>query len=405
MRVEIEKGRAHGSVRVPSSKSLAHRFLLGAALAQGTSRLVCADLNEDILATMDCIKTIGTDISIENNAIVIKGCGTRFLNETAELRRFFCRESGSTLRFTIPMALLGGGGVFCGSERLISRGIGVYENLFSDTVEIQKKKTEISLRGRLSAGEYRLPGDVSSQFVTGLLFALPMLREKSSIEVVSPFESRGYVDLTLDVLRCFGVKISGKGENVFSIPGGQSFLPIEAEIEGDWSQAAFFCGLNFLGGKVDMHGLLERSLQGDRVCMELFEKMSRGYVCEDLSGCPDLAPILFAMASVGDGARFTGTRRLAIKESNRALVMAKELSKFGAKITVRENEVEIEPSELHKPSEVLLGHNDHRVVMALSVLATRFGATIEGTEAIAKSYPAFFEDMRCLGLEIREYDS
>ena len=182
-------------------------------------------------------------------------------------------------------------------------------------------------------------------------------------------------------------------------------MALEAEVEGDYSQAAFFGGLNFLGGEVSLEGLNAESLQGDRVCMELFDRMKRGYVEADLSDCPDLAPILFAMASVGEGARFTGTRRLAIKESNRAEVMAKELAKFGAKVTVLENEVVITPSELHAPTETLCGHNDHRIVMALSVLATRFGAEIAGAEAIAKSYPSFFSDLRSLGLEILEHDT
>ncbi len=405
MRVEIKKGRACGALRVPPSKSCAHRWILGAALADGTSRIDNVAFSEDILATLDCIKAIGAEAFVENDTVKINGCGGRFREKNEVLPRFFCRESGSTLRFMIPTALLGGGGIFCGTERLISRGIGIYEELFSESAEIQKKTTEICLRGKLSAGNYRLAGNVSSQFITGLLFALPTLAGNSALEIRPPLESRGYVDLTLDILHRFGIKIEQTNELCFSISGGQRYAPLETEVEGDYSQAAFFYGLNFLGGEVELTGLDPQSLQGDRVCVALFEKMSRGYVRADLSDCPDLAPILFAMASAGHGACFTGTRRLAIKESNRALVMAKELEKFGAKIAVFENAVEIEPGKLHAPTVPLCGNNDHRIVMALSVLATRFGATIEGAEAIGKSYPSFFEDMRRLGLEIREYDT
>lgn len=405
MRAEIKKGRARGTLRVPPSKSCAHRWLLGAALAEGESVLHGLDFSEDILATIDCVKAIGAKVIIENNAIKVKGCGARFSERNGALSEFFCRESGSTLRFMIPIALLGCGGVFLGTERLISRGIGIYEALFSESAKIEKKAKEIRIEGRLSAGHYRLAGNISSQFITGLLFALPTLEGDSTIEILPPFESRGYVMLTLDILRRFGIEIEQTSDFSFSVAGGQRYLPIEAEVEGDYSQAAFFYGLNFLGGEVELTGLDPQSCQGDRICVDIFEKMSRGYVCEDLADCPDLAPILFAMASAGQGARFTGTRRLAIKESNRALVMAKELEKFGAKITVLENEVKIAPCELHTPTEPLCGNNDHRIVMALSVLATRFGGEIEGAEAIAKSYPSFFEDLRRLGLEIREYET
>lgn len=403
MRVEIEKGLAHGYVRIPPSKSAAHRYMICAALACGTSVLHGVAFSEDILATLDCVRALGATVTVDGDCVVITGVGDRSV-ELDGLPTLPCRESGSTLRFMIPIAMLSGGGVFRGTERLVSRGIGIYESLFESVAEIQKEKEEISVCGRLTEGHYRLAGNVSSQFISGLLFALPTLKGDSTIEILPPFESRGYVDMTVDTLRRFGVEIEQRNELCYFVRGSQRYSPAETTVEGDWSQAAFFYGLKMLGGEVDVDGLDEESLQGDRVCLDIYEKMSRGYIEADLSGCPDLAPILFAMASAARGAHFTGTRRLAIKESNRAEVMASELRKFGAKITVGENAVDIEPSELHSPTQVLLGHNDHRVVMALSVLSTRFGATIEGAEAIAKSYPAFFEDMRRLGLEIREYD-
>ena len=403
MRVEIKKGVARGRVSVPPSKSAAHRHIICAALACGQSLLHGVAFSEDILATLDCIRALGAAVTVEGDCVTIEGIGGKSVAPQS-LPTLPCRESGSTLRFMIPIAMLSGGGVFRGTERLISRGIGIYEGLFEGSADIHKEKEQISVCGRLTSGKYTLAGNVSSQFISGLLFVLPTLEGDSTIEILPPFESRGYVDMTVDTLRRFGVEIEQKSELCYLVRGSQRYSPIETRIEGDWSQAAFFYGFGLLGGEVEVDGLDKASLQGDRVCLEIYKNMSRGYTEADLSGCPDLAPILFAMASAAHGARFTGTRRLAIKESNRAEVMAMELRKLGAEITVLENEVVISPSTLHKPSESLLGHNDHRVVMALSVLSTRFGASIEGAEAIAKSYPAFFEDMRRLGLEIIEYD-
>ncbi|MBE6661652.1 MAG: 3-phosphoshikimate 1-carboxyvinyltransferase [Ruminococcaceae bacterium] len=400
MRVEIEKGTAHGRVRIPPSKSAAHRLLLGAALAKGRSLLHGMAFSEDILATIDCICALGAKVLIDGDTVTVEGIGGKRI-EREGLPLLPCRESGSTLRFLIPLAMLSGGGVFGGTERLVARGVGIYENLF-DFADFTKEKNQITVRGSLKAGYYRVSGDVSSQFITGLLLALPMLDEDSMVEILPPFESRGYVDLTVAILQRFGVEIEKKGEFCFFVRGEVGYSPVEAEVEGDWSQAAFFYGLNVLGGEVEVDGLDAESVQGDRVCLEIYEKMRRGNLSADLSDCPDLAPVLFATACMGKGARFTGTRRLSIKESDRARVMAEELRKFGAEITVRENEVEVAPAELHMPREILSGHNDHRVVMALSVLATRFGAVIDGAEAIAKSYPSFFADMRNLGLKIRE---
>ncbi len=400
MRVEIEKGIARGCVRIPPSKSAAHRLLLGAALADGKSLLHGVAFSEDILATIDCIRALGAEVSVDGDTVTVEGIGGKRVGRE-QLALLPCRESGSTLRFLIPVAMLAGGGVFRGTERLVSRGVGIYEDLF-DYADFTKESDKITVRGGLQAGHYRVSGDVSSQFITGLLLALPLLDGDSTVEILPPFESRGYVDLTVDILRRFGVAIEKRGGLCFFVRGGGAYSPVEATVEGDWSQAAFFYGLNALGGEVQVDGLDAESVQGDRVCLEIYEKMSRSNLSADLSDCPDLAPVLFATACVGKGARFTGTRRLSIKESDRARVMAEELRKFGAEITVSENEVDIAPAALHAPTEILSGHNDHRVVMALSVLGTRFGAVIDGAEAVAKSYPSFFSDMRNLGLKIRE---
>lgn len=402
MRAIIGPGPARGRINAPPSKSCAHRLLIGASLAEGESLLDGAAMSQDILATMDCVRALGAEIRVENGHLWVKGCGGQF-GVGDSLPVLSCRESGSTLRFMIPLALCGGGGTFRGAERLMARGVSVYEELLeSRGVTFVHEKDSLTVKGRLQPGVYRMRGDVSSQFISGLLFALPLLKEDSAIEILPPFESRGYVDMTLEALDVFGIRVDRQVEMRFLVPGGQCYQPAQVTVEGDWSQAAFFYGLNALGSQVEVTGLRSDSLQGDRVCERLLKEMNGGSLQADLSDCPDLAPVLFAVAAgLEHGAYFTGTRRLAIKESNRASAMAEELAKFGAEISVGENEVKIAPVTLHRPKEILQGHNDHRVVMALAVLATRFGGVIDDAQAISKSYPEFFRDLAGLGVQVR----
>ena len=401
MRAIIGPGPARGRINAPPSKSCAHRLLIGASLAEGESLLDGAAMSQDILATMDCVRALGAEIRVENGHLWVKGCGGRPLVKDS-LPVLPCRESGSTLRFLIPTALCAGGGIFQGAERLMARGVSVYEELLKERgVAFAVERDALTVSGRLQPGLYRLRGDVSSQFISGLLFALPLLEEDSVIEILPPFESRGYVDMTLEALNVFGIRVDRQEETRFLVPGGQRYQPAQVTVEGDWSQAAFFYGLNALGGQVNVTGLRADSLQGDRSCERLMKAMTGGSLQADLSDCPDLAPVLFAVAAgLEHGAHFTGTRRLAIKESSRATVMADELSKFGAEISVGENDVKIAPVPLHRPEEILRGHNDHRVVMALAVLATRFGGVIDDAQAVSKSYPEFFRDLAALGVQV-----
>lgn len=402
MRAIIGPGPARGRINAPPSKSCAHRLLIGASLAEGENLLDGATMSQDILATMDCVRALGAEIRVENGHLWVKGCGGRPLVKDS-LPVLPCRESGSTLRFLIPTALCAGGGIFQGAERLMARGVSVYEELLKERgVTFAGERDSLTVKGKLRPGLYRLRGDVSSQFISGLLFALPLLKEDSAIEILPPFESRGYVDMTLEALDVFGIRVDRQGEMRFLVPGGQCYQPAQVTVEGDWSQAAFFYGLNALGSQVEVTGLRSDSLQGDRVCERLMKEMTGGFLQADLSDCPDLAPVLFAVAAgLENGAHFTGTRRLAIKESNRASAMADELAKFGAEISVGENEVKIAPVTLHRPKEILQGHNDHRVVMALAVLATKWGGVIDDAQAVAKSYPDFFRDMAALGVKLR----
>ena len=302
-----------------------------------------------------------------------------------------------------------GGGCFTGAPRLIERGIGIYEDLFSDRgISVDKTNNSISVRGKLSAGEYKIRGDVSSQFITGMLFALSLLNEESRIEVLPPVESRAYIDITIDVLKTFGVQVTEEKENLFTIRGGQNYQAGSYRVEGDWSNAAFLYAFNAVGNELEIDGLNEHSIQGDRVCVSCFDQLTGKSAATaeelsiDLSNTPDLGPVLFAAAAALRGGYFTGTRRLRIKESDRAQAMAEELQKFGVQCMVGENEVVVLQSLLRKPEVPLNGHNDHRIVMALSVLASVTGGMIEGAEAVRKSWPEFFEVMRAAGLDAEE---
>ena len=395
MKVTIIPGRAQGVIAAPPSKSCGHRMLLCAALAEGESRIRGISGSQDMEATMDCIRAMGGTCRREGDTVTVVGPGGRAAPQAV----YPCRESGSTLRFCIPPALVPGGrAAFAGAARLMERGIGVYEEILPPKgISVEKTASTIALRGSLTAGTYTLRGDVSSQFVSGLLLALPLLAGDSTVCVLPPVESRPYIDITRDVMASFGVYVEEERENRFHIPGGQRYGSRAAAVEGDWSNAAF---LMALGDGVEVTGLRDNSLQGDRVCREMLRRLREPGAVLDLAPCPDLGPILFAAAARGHGAVFTGTRRLRIKESDRVAAMAQELAKFGVRVQAEENRVTVLPGSITAPTEELDGHNDHRIVMALSVLAASAGGTISGAEAVNKSYPDFFDALRTLGLTI-----
>lgn len=396
MNIKIKPCTLSGRIQAPPSKSYAHRLLICAALADGKSTVHGISESEDMCATLDCISALGVKADRIGKSVTVHA-GSRALTGN----EFPCRESGSTLRFFIPIALAcGNEAVFTGTRRLMERGVGIYETLFGErNIEIEKTDESIRFRGRLTPGSYTLRGDVSSQFVSGLLFALPLLDGDSVIKVLPPVESRKYIDITIDAMRFFGVEVSETEENTFSVRGRQSYRAKEAFVEGDWSNAAVLYGFNALGGSLTIDGLNENSIQGDRACIEIINRLNCEGAVIDLSDCPDLGPVMFALAAAKNGAVFTGTRRLRIKESDRAQAMADELSKFGINVIVEENSVTIEKSTLRAPTELLDSHNDHRIVMAMTLLASLTGGEICGAEAIRKSYPDFFRVLEKAGLE------
>ncbi len=398
MTVTITPSKAFGIVNAPPSKSMAHRALLASALSDG-SRVDNLSLSKDIEATLSCLKSLGADIKMNNSSAELCKLPPLEIPENSVLD---CNESGSTLRFLIPLCLLSGKRVkFIGAKRLFERPLGIYEDICKEQgIEFSKEDSSLTVCGKLKSGNYRVKGDISSQFITGLLFALPLLDGISILEIEGKLESASYVDMTLNVLREFGIKIVRAG-NRFIIYGNQKYLSRDYIVEGDCSNAAFLEALNFVGGNVEIKGLNPNTLQGDSVYKEIMNSLKEGKRVFDLSDCPDLAPILFAISSTVGNVTFNGTSRLKLKESDRALAMQAELKKLGISVTVNDNSVIIGEPTLKCPNEPLSSHNDHRIAMSLAVLATLTGATIENAEAVSKSYPDFFEVLQNLNIGIK----
>ena len=401
MKVKILPSKTSGEVSAPPSKSFAHRYLIGSVLSRGKCVIKNIADSDDISATLSCIEQLGGSVTKDGNIVTVIPTNEKQIENAV----FDCKESGSTLRFFIPVVLATGAKncTFLGSERLLARGIKEYEKLFENSdVTIKSDEKSIEVNGTLSAGNYEISGEVSSQYTTGMLFALSVLDGKSTLKITGNAESRAYVDMTIKVLKDFGADISEPEKNFFEINGKGRLSPGEFTVEGDWSNAAFLIALSRLLGTISVSGLNENSVQGDRFCTAAFDALDGENAEIDLKDCPDLAPILFTYAAYKNGGKFTNTRRLRVKESDRANVMAEELKKFGANVKVYENSVEIEKTQLKPPIVPLCGHNDHRIVMALSVLAAVFGAEIDGAEAVNKSYPDFFLVIKKAGVNVYE---
>ena len=282
-------------------------MMICAALADGTSVLKGISESEDMSATLDCLSALGAEYQRTGDEVTIRGIHLSGKeNETETV--FPCRESGSTLRFFIPVALaVCGQGCFTGTKRLIERGIGIYEDLFAGQgIQVERSEDTIRIKGQLKAGRYQIRGDVSSQFVTGMLFALAMLEESSTLEVLPPVESRSYIDITIEVMKNFGVIVDEPSPNCFEIRGGQKFCAGNYRVEGDWSNAAFLYAFQTLGNDLTITGLNPESIQGDRICTEHLHALSgktNGAADPlyglhiDLSDTPDLGPVLFAAAA------------------------------------------------------------------------------------------------------------
>ena len=399
MTVTIRPTRLSGSVEAPPSKSIAHRYLIAAALAEGTSRIEGISSSEDISATIDCLTALGARIEVADGIATVTGIDPGVVKPSG---RLLCRESGSTLRFLLPLGWIVPAEVtFEGKGRLPERPLSVYDEIAKhEGLGLLRSQNTVSTSGRLAGGEYTVPGDISSQFITGLLFALPFTGRDSVIHLLPPVESRSYLDLTLAALSRFGSHARFLDDLTIAVPAEGRLHATDCRVEGDASNAAFFAALTAIGHSVAVTGLSPDSLQGDRVFREHFAALKEGFGRISLADCPDLGPILMAVAAALHGAHFTDTRRLAIKESDRGAAMAEELSKLGIRVTRGDNEITVHPGQLCPPQVPLSGHNDHRIVMACATLLTLVGGSITGAEAVKKSLPEYFELLGALGAEI-----
>lgn len=407
MDIKITPKTLHGTVTVPPSKSVAHRMIIAAALADGVSEISNLYPSVDILATMDCMRALGASIEFDGDKAVIEG-----IRKLPDKTVLDCHESGSTMRFLIPVACaLGVNTEFLGSAKLPQRPITPFIDEFpKHGIKFDFSKAEsgftlpCSVSGKLAAGRFEIDGELSSQFITGLMLALPLLDGDSEIVLTSHLNSKPYIDITLGVLRDFGCSISETSTGYF-IKGNSRFSPFSGGVEGDYSQAAFFCVANSLGSRLEILGLNENSLQGDRKIMEICDAFDRsGGAPFEIDGAdiPDLVPILSVLACFAKGiSRITNVARLRFKECDRLNVTAECLNAIGGKVTVHEAGLEIEGiSELR--GGVIDGHNDHRIPMSMAVAATRCTSPliIRGAECVKKSFPNYFEVYKQLGGEV-----
>ena len=400
MNVTITPTKLHGPVTPPPSKSQAHRLIIAAALAGGESVLQNVAQSQDILATIRCMEALGASFAWNGSTLTVHGLSMN--RSFDQLPHLDCGESGSTLRFLIPIALaVAGGGVFTGQGRLMERPQKPYFDLFdAKGISYTLEDGVLTVQGHLPAGDYPLPGNVSSQFVTGLLYALPLLEGDSEIRLTTPLESRGYVDMTLDVLNKFGVTAEPR-EDGFHVPGSQRYQARDLIIEGDWSQAAFWYAANFMGGEVDIRGLDPDSSQGDKAVALDYWKLARpGDVELDVSQCPDLVPPLAAMSAVRRGeTRLVNAARLRMKESDRLSSVAAALTAMGAWVEEGTDSLTLRGRGQLPGGGTVDCRNDHRIAMMAAVTASfcRQPVQLLGAECVDKSYPDFWNHFIQLG--------
>lgn len=424
--VKITPGKLKGEVIVPPSKSLSHRAVIAAGLSEGESQVENIIFSEDIIATCGAMEALGVKIErLEKNdgttTLTIKGNNHLSLQKDT----IQCNESGSTIRFFIPIAITNENKVtFTGKGKLVTRPLKEYYDIFEEK-GIEYSTTEgalpLTVYGKLTAGTYKIAGDVSSQFITGLLFALPLVEGDSEIVITKNLESKGYVDLTLDILNKYSIKIENDNYKRFLIKGNQKYIQRNYRVEGDFSQVAFWLVAGVVGGDIVCHDLDENSLQGDKVVVDIIKAMKGNLFEEnrkiiattsatvgtviDGSECPDIIPVLAVLAALSEGTtEIINAGRLRIKECDRLSAVASELTKLGADIEEKKDGLIIKGKKELTGGEVE-SFNDHRIAMALAVAAIRCKepVTIKDSGCIKKSYPTFWEHYKKLGGKLDEW--
>lgn len=418
MKVKIYNSKVKGEIKAPASKSILHRALICGALASGETTINNVSYSDDIISTINALKSLGAKIIKNKNTIVVSGIKKDKKLEKVELD---AKESGSTLRFLIPLApFFAKEVVFRGSDKLLSRPLNIYKNLYKkENLKFIKDKNKLIVSGVLNADNYLIKGDVSSQFITGLLFLLPLLKEDSTIKVLKPFESKSYVNLTKDMLNNFKVNVLNKDNN-YIIKANQQYKAANINVESDFSQVSFFAVLAAINNDLLLKDLNLNSKQGDLKIFDFLEKANvkvEKYNNDvkvfkskvktatlDLKDNPDLGPVLAILGLFSDDyIKLTNVKRLRLKESDRLEAMKKQIEKIGGRVEVKENSMTVYKLEHHLDKVVEVeGCNDHRIVMAMSILATTLNKPliINGSEAINKSYPNFFKDLKSLGVKL-----
>ena len=416
----VAPGPRTGAVQIPASKSQAHRMLICAALSKAPSRLVLDGFSADIKATVQCLEALGARCEETANGLSVTPVGV-----CPAQARLDVGESGSTLRFLLPV--LGALGIRAEIQmhgRLPERPLSpLWEVLEAHGMQLRQDGAVLHTDGQLCAGDYSLPGNVSSQFISGLLFALPLLPGDSTLHLIPPVESRSYIDMTRAVQAAFGVHSRWLDETTLLLPGGQQYHPCDYNVEGDYSQAAFPAVLGAVCGGVTITGLAPDTLQGDAAILDIlrrcgavftrtgdsvtFAKAPLHGVDIDLADCPDLGPVLMVLGLLCEGTTvIRNAERLRLKESDRIAAMEAELRACGGVLESDGGTITVHGCAglLHAPAAPLHGHNDHRVVMSLAVLAAAAALplTVDDAEAIQKSWPGFFADAAPLGVEVED---
>ena len=399
--VTITPKKLSGTVSAPPSKSAAHRAILCAALSSGESKISKLSYSDDILATLSAVSVLGAKTTMTEDCVEIAGiCKAQELNNS----EICCNESGSTLRFIIPIALaIGGSFSVSGKGRLMERPLDDYFKIFDkEGISYTKQGDTLHLSGNLQGGKYELAGDVSSQYITGILFGLSLLSVDSEIFITTPLESAPYVEMTIDMMSKFGIQIEKTSDlRHFIIKGNQEYRATNYRVEGDYSQAAFFYVANVLGCNIEISNVAEKSYQGDKEILNIIDMMRKSdteYTI-DVSQIPDLVPIVTLLATQTEGTtHIVGAKRLRLKESDRLAAITTELKKLGAQIEENEDSLTVfGKTELHGGE--VDAHNDHRIAMTMAIASTVATGEIllSGYESVKKSYPDFWEIFNSLG--------
>ena len=420
----IKPSTLKGTVIPPPSKSLSHRAIICASLCADNeiSHIDNVILSDDIKATIDGMIQLRAEIEIIENDDKTCCLNVRGSRRSVEYAEINCRESGSALRFLIPVGLmLADRCKFLGRGKLIERPLDIFYKIF-DEDEIKYKnsngKLPLTVSGKLRGGQYNMSGMVSSQFISGLLMALPLINRESAISVTDNMESAAYVDLTLQMLKKFNIETYNTDYKEYKIPGNSKYKASSYRIEADYSQAAFYLVANALGNDVECLGLNEDSLQGDKEIINIIERfknlensdspnsLGSNEIIIDASQIPDLIPIISVLAALKKGktTRIVNAQRLRIKESDRLKAVATEMNKIGAEIEELEYGLLIKGKSVLRGDATVNSWNDHRIAMSLAIAATKCNNDIilEGYQSVNKSYPTFWKDYISLGGAINE---